>query len=109
MEPSGDADGETLEQISAISRSDSQSSQNLSDGDIHDVDPKAIVHMAQWSSSNGNEVVDLHDVDIQEHSNATVHEDPMVQNISFHDITYKVKQRKHCRRISSKVILNSCR
>ena len=30
-------------------------------------------------------------------------------NISFQDITYKVKQTKHCRRIRSKVILNSVR
>lgn len=31
------------------------------------------------------------------------------QCISFHDILYKVKQSKHCRRISDKVILNSVR
>lgn len=29
--------------------------------------------------------------------------------ICFHDITYEVKQRKYCRRISDKVILNSVR
>lgn len=31
------------------------------------------------------------------------------QCISFQDVTYKVKQSKHCKRISSKVILNSVR
>ena len=31
------------------------------------------------------------------------------QNITFHDITYKVWQYKHCRKIDSKVILNSVR
>jgi hypothetical protein len=82
-------------------------------------------------------VIDLHGVDYQEHPDileddnqehpdihgddspvdqphTAVQDHPTVQarspqNISFHDITYKVKQRRHCRRIKSKVILDSCR
>ena len=53
--------------------------------------------------SNGAQVIELQDNGDQ------VQRSQNLQSISFHDITYKVKQSKHCRRISNKVILNSVR
>ena len=55
--------------------------------------------------------ITVHNRNIQDE--LPVHVDSNAQgsqsNISFQDITYKVKQTKHCRRIRSKVILNSVR
>ena len=87
-------DGEGQEQVNTAAQSDSQ------------------VQQTPQNIGNGTEIIDLHEVDIQDES---VHDEPRVdrlqnlKSISFHDITYKVKQRQRCKRISSKVILNSCR
>ena len=53
--------------------------------------------------SNGAQVIELQDNGDQ------VQSPQNLQSISFHDITYEVKQSKHCRRISNRVILNSVR
>lgn len=61
---------------------------------------------ATMELSNGAQVIELNENGDQVQQVQNLQN---LQGISFHDITYEVKQTRYCQRINNKVILNSIR